>query len=87
MIGGHQTGSWWCKQAKVSTRLRSSERMRYLRAYVEILINALMLPANQREDGDGPIQSIVTNLCEGSRKGLTEGLRTSYKLTIIVPLK
>ena len=36
MIGGHQTGSWWCKQAKVLTRPRSSERMQYLRAYVGI---------------------------------------------------
>ena len=33
MIGGHHTGSWWCKEATVSTRLRFSERMRYLRAY------------------------------------------------------
>ena len=32
MIGGRQTGCWWCKQAKVSTRLRSSERMRYHKA-------------------------------------------------------
>ena len=39
------------------------------------LINALKLLANQQEDGDGLIQNIVTNLCEGSRKGLTEGLR------------
>ena len=39
------------------------------------LVNALKLLANQQEDGDGVIQNIVTNLCEGSRKGLTEGLR------------
>ena len=39
------------------------------------LINALKLLANQQEDGDGLIQNIVTNLGEGSRKGLTEGLR------------
>ena len=70
MIGGSQTGSWWCKQVKVSTRLRSSERARYLRAYGN-LINALKLLANQQEDGT--IQSIVTSLCEVSRKGLTEG--------------
>ena len=37
--------------------------------------NALKLLANQQEDGDGLIQNIVTNLCEGSREGLTEGLR------------
>ena len=32
------------------------------------LINALKLLANQQEDGDGPKQSIVTNLCEGAGK-------------------
>ena len=39
------------------------------------LIKALKLLANQREDGDGLLQNIVTNLCEGSREGLTSGLR------------
>ena len=39
------------------------------------LINALKLLANQHEDGDGLMQNIVTNLCEESRKGLTNGLR------------
>ena len=46
----------------------------------ENLINALELVANQQEDGDGPFQSIVTNLCEWSRKGLTEGLRNFVKV-------
>ena len=41
----------------------------------ENLINALMLLANQQGDGDGLTQNIVTNLCEVSRKGLTEGVR------------
>ena len=41
----------------------------------ENLINALKLLANQQEDGDSPIQSIVTGLCERSRKGIMEGLR------------
>ena len=41
----------------------------------ENLINALSLLANQQEDGDGLLQSIVTNLGKGSRKGLTDGLR------------
>ena len=36
MTGRNQTGFWWCKQAKVLTRPRSSKRMRYLRAYVGI---------------------------------------------------
>ena len=39
------------------------------------LINALKLLANPQEDGDRLIQNIVTNLCEGCRKGLTEELR------------
>ena len=39
------------------------------------LVDALKLLANQQEDEDGLIKSIVTNLGEGSRKGLTEGLR------------
>ena len=39
---------WWCKQAKVLTRPRSSERTRHHKVCVH---------------------SILTNLCEGSRKG------------------
>ena len=39
------------------------------------LINALKLLANQREDGDGLQQNIVTNLGKESRKGLTDGLQ------------
>ena len=39
------------------------------------MITALKLLTNQQEDGDGLTQNIVTNLCEVSRKGLTEGLR------------
>ena len=35
----------------------------------------LKLLANQQEDRYGLLQNIVTNLCEVSRKGLTEGLR------------
>ena len=60
----------------MSTRLRSSERTRYHKV-CENLINALKLLANQQEDGDGPMQSNVTNLCEGSRTrthGLLEKL-------------
>ena len=34
--GSNQTGSWWCKQAKVSTKPRSSERVQCLRAYAGI---------------------------------------------------
>ena len=39
------------------------------------LINALKLLATQQEDGDGLVQSIVTNLGKGSREGLTDSLR------------
>ena len=42
-------------------------------------INALKLLANQQKDGNSPIQSIVTGLCERSRKGITEGLRSFVK--------
>ena len=44
------------------------------------LIIALKLLANQQEDGDGLIQNIVTNHCEGSREGLTNGLRENIKI-------
>ena len=44
------------------------------------LFYALKLLANQQEDGDRLIQNIVTNLCEGSRKGLTDGLREFLKI-------
>ena len=46
----------------------------------ENLINALKLLANQQEDGDGLLQSIVTYLGKGSRKGLTHGLRDFSKV-------
>ena len=49
------------------------------------LINALKLLANQQEDGDSPIQSIVKVLCERNREGTTEGLRNFIKWTITVP--
>ena len=41
----------------------------------ENLINALKLLANQKKDGDSPVQSIVAGLCGKSRKGTMEGLR------------
>ena len=46
------------------------------------LINALKVLANQQEVGDGLIQNIVTNLCEGSSRGPTKD-----KSTIIVCLR
>ena len=44
------------------------------------LINALKFLANQQEDGDAFLQTIVTNLGKGSRKGLTDGLREFMKV-------
>ena len=46
----------------------------------ENLITALKLLANQQEVGDGLLQSIVTNLGKGSRKGLMDGLRDFIKV-------
>ena len=46
------------------------------------LINALKLLANQQEDGGDLKQNIVTNLCERSRKGLTEGLRNFKQVDV-----
>ena len=43
------------------------------------LKNTLELLANQQEDGDRLLQSVVTNLGKGSRKGLTDGLREFIK--------
>ena len=37
------------------------------------LIDALKLLANQQEDGDGRMQNIVKNLCEGSRRASRRG--------------
>ena len=44
------------------------------------LINALRLLANQQEDGDGLLQNIVLDLCQESRKGLTDSLREFIKV-------
>ena len=60
---------------KALIRLRTAERLQYLRAFCGYLINALKLLANQQDDGDALIQNIVTNLGEGSREGLMNGLR------------
>ena len=49
-------------------------------ARCENLINALKLLANQQKDGDSPIQSTLTGLCERSRKGELEGLRNFFKV-------
>ena len=51
------------------------------------LINALMLLANQQEDGDGFLKNIVKDLGKESRKGLTDGLREFLKLTMNAPLR
>ena len=46
----------------------------------ENLINALKLLANQQKDGDSPMQSVATGLCERSRKGTMEGFTNSLKM-------
>ena len=51
-----------------------------LQGLCENLINALKLLANQQRDGDSLLQSIVTGLCERSRKGIMEGLRNIIKV-------
>ena len=74
-IGGKRTGFWSCKLEKVLSRPRSSKRMQqYLRASARTWLMRVKLLANQQEDGDGLPQNIVTNLGNGSRQGLTEGL-------------
>ena len=77
MTGEHQTGSWWCRQAKVLTKVFKAHAVP--QGLCGNLINALKLLANQQEDGDGFIQNIVTNFCEVSRKGVggVEKLHTS----------
>ena len=44
------------------------------------LIDALKLLANQQECGDGLSRKIMTNRGDGSRKGLTNGLRDFIKI-------
>ena len=44
------------------------------------LMNALKLLANQQEDGDVPMQNIVTNFGKERRKALTDDLREFIKI-------
>ena len=71
MNGVRPTGYWWYKQ-KVTVWVPHG--------VCENLINAIKLLANQQKDGDIPIQSIVTGLCDRSRKGIMEGLRKFIKV-------
>ena len=73
--GGNRTGFWSYKLGKVLSSAKVFKARAVPQGLCGNLINALKLLANKKEDGDGLIQNIVTNLCEGSRKGLTEGLR------------
>ena len=66
--GEHTTGYCWCSSVPTPTKQKCSERTH--------LIHALKLLANQQEDGDSPIQSIVTGQHERSRKGIMDGLRS-----------
>ena len=73
--GSNQTGSWWCKPGESVNQAKVFRAHAVLQGLCGNLIDALKSLANQLVDGDGFIQNIVTNLCEGSRKGLTEGVR------------
>ena len=66
-------GSWLYKQVKVLIRPKVFKAHAVPQGLCGNLINALKLLATQQEDGNGLMQNIVTNLCEVSRKGLTEG--------------
>ena len=50
MTGGRPTGCWWCKRAKVSTRLKVLRAHAVPQGLCEILINALKLLVNQEEE-------------------------------------
>ena len=80
--------NWWCaicgekydwKQPNRLLVVQTGESVNQARAHAVLhglcgnLIYAWKLLANQQEDGDGVIQNIVTNLCEESREGLTNG--------------
>ena len=80
MTGGNQTGSWLCKQGERVDQAKVLKAHAIPQGSCENLINALKLLANQQVDGDGLLQSIVANLGQGSRKGLTDGLRDFIKV-------
>ena len=74
--GDNQTGCWSCMQGKFRAGkglLSACGTSRPERK----LTNALKLQANQQEDGDSLLQSIVTNFGKESRKGLTACVNSS----------
>ena len=89
-VSAGRTTKWWCAICREKYDWRQPNRLLVVQTgeifeqakvfkavpqgLCENLINALKLLANQQEDGDGLLQNIVTNLGEGSRKGLTDGL-------------
>ena len=63
MNGERPTRHWWYKQVTVPVRHRFSKRMRFRKVCVcENLIDARKLLANQRKDGDSPIQCVSRGL-------------------------
>ena len=75
-IGSNRTGSWLYKHEKVLIEQAKVFKVDAVpQGLCANLVNALKLLANQQEDGDGLLQSIVTNLGKGSRRGFTDGLR------------
>ena len=79
MIGSNGTGLWSYKEVIVLIRAKVFKAHAVPQGLCANLINALKLLANQQEDGDGLLQNIVKDLGEGSRKGLTDGLRELFK--------
>ena len=72
--GSNQTGSLVVQTGESVNQAKVFKAHAVPQGLCGNLINALKLPANQQEDGDGIIQNIVTNLGVG-RKGLTKELR------------
>ena len=68
------------KQVSVPVRQRFFSAHAAPQGLCENLINALKLLTNHQRDGESPIYSIVTGLCERSRKGIMEGLRNFIKV-------
>ena len=81
---GKKHCSWWCAIYGEKSDCRAPNRFLVVQtgASARNLINALKLSANQQKDGDSPIQSIVTGLCERSRKGIMEGLRNFIEVDV-----
>ena len=80
--GEHPTVFKGCKSEPTQTERKSSERTQHRLGSCDNIVFALKLLAKQQQDGDSPIQSIVTGLQERSRKthnGREQRSRVSVK--------